>query len=109
MRHTHNAYTIFARRNITFIDDSGAVRNQSEIIVLKISRSSIRLAGTSGTETETGTDNIPSRTRKETEGFYEMIFAITKELKDMNKRHNVDRKEFRTFKKEYEIDRKSEE
>jgi len=57
------------------------------------------------TETETGTDNIPLRTHEETEGLYEMIFAITNELKSMNRRHDEDREEFRTFRKEYEINR----
>jgi len=34
-----------------------------------------------------------------------MIFAMTNELKSMNRRHDEDREEFRTFRKEYEIDR----
>jgi len=40
-----------------------------------------------------------------TEGFFEIIFAMTNELKSMNRPHDEDREEFRTFKKEYEIDR----
>jgi len=34
-----------------------------------------------------------------------MIFAMTNELKSMNRRHNKDREEFTTFRKEYEVDR----
>jgi len=34
-----------------------------------------------------------------------MIFAMTNELKSNNWRHDEDREEFRTFRKEYEIDR----
>jgi len=34
-----------------------------------------------------------------------MIFAMTNELKSMNRRHDEDREEFRTFRKEYEINR----
>jgi len=52
---------------------------------------------------ETGTDDIPSRTREET--VYEMIFAMTNKLKSINRRHNEDRKEFRIFRKEYKVDR----
>jgi len=42
-----------------------------------------------------------ANTRKK-EDLYEMIFATTNELKSM--RHNEDRDEFRTFRKEYEIE-----
>jgi len=69
-----------------------------------MSRSTSRLTDTSRMETETNTDDIPSRTREETEGFYEMIFAMNNELKSMNRRHNKNGKEFRTFRKKYEID-----
>jgi len=53
---------------------------------------------------EIGRDNIPLRTHKETVGLYQMIFAMTNELKNMNRWHHEDREGFRTFKKEYEID-----
>jgi len=55
-------------------------------------------------KTETGTDDIPSRTHEETKGLYEMIFAMTKELKSMNRRHDEDREEFKTVRREYEVD-----
>jgi len=55
--------------------------------------------------TETDTDDILSRTREETKGFYEMIFAITNKLKSMNRRYDENREEFRIFRKEYEVDR----
>jgi len=52
--------------------------------------------------TETDTDDILSRMREETEGLYEMIFAMTNEFKSMNRWHDEDREEFRTFTKEYD-------
>jgi len=70
-----------------------------------MSKPTIHLASTSRTGTETGTNSIPSRTREETEDLYEMIFAITNEFKSMNRQHDEDHEEFRTFSKEYEIDR----
>jgi len=63
-----------------------------------------RFTNTNHTGRETGTDDILSRTREKTEGFYEMIFAMINELKSMNS-HDEDCEEFRTFKKEYEVDR----
>jgi len=33
-----------------------------------------------------------------------MIFAMTNELKSMNRRHDKDREEFRSFRKGYEMD-----
>jgi len=57
---------------------------------------STTLAGTSRTATET--DVIPSGIRKEIKGLYKMILA-------MMIGHDEDREEFRTFRKEYEIDR----
>jgi len=65
--------------------------------------------GTSHKGTETGKDDIPSRTREETEGHYEMIFAMTNELKNMNRRQDKDREAFKTFRKEYEINREERE
>jgi len=62
-----------------------------------------RLTSTSRTGTETDINDTSSR--KEIEGFYEIIFAIINELKSMNRRYDEDREEFRTFKKEYEVDR----
>jgi len=73
-----------------------------------MSRATKRLVGTKflfRTGTGTGTDNIPLRTHEEIEGVYEMIFAMTNELKNMNRQHDEDHEEFRTFRKEYEIDR----
>jgi len=55
-------------------------------------------------EQRRGTDDNPLQTRKETEELYEMIFATTNELKSMNRRHNKDHEEFKTFRKDYEID-----
>jgi len=43
--------------------------------------------------------------REETESLYEMIFIMTNELKSINRRHDEDREEFRTFRKEYKINR----
>jgi len=57
---------------------------------------STTLADTSRTATET--DVIPSGMRKEIKGLYEMILA-------MMIGHDEDREKFRTFRKEYEIDR----
>jgi len=51
-------------------------------------------------------DDISSQTREETKSLYEKIFAMTNELKSMNRRHDEDREEFRTFMKEYEVNHK---
>jgi len=67
-----------------------------------MSRPITRLAGTSRTGLEM---DIPSWMREETEGFYEMIFAMINELNSMNRWHDENREEFRIFRKEYEIDR----
>jgi len=69
---------------------------------LKISKSTIWRTGTSHTGTDTGTDDIPSRTCDKTEGLYKLIFAMTNKVKNMNRRHDEDREEFKTFRKEYE-------
>jgi len=70
-----------------------------------MSRPIIHITSISRTGIETCTDDIPSRTREETKGLYEMISAMTSEIKSMNRQHDEDREEFRIFRKEYEIDR----
>jgi len=70
-----------------------------------MSRPTIHITSTSRTGIEACTDDIPSRTREETKGLYEMISAMTSEIKSMNRQHDEDREEFRIFRKEYEIDR----
>jgi len=51
------------------------------------------------------TNDVPSRTREETEGLYKTIFAMINGSKSMNRRHDEEREEYRSFRKEYEIDR----
>jgi len=67
-------------------------------------RSTTRLTDISHTGTKTDTDDIFSRTREEIEGLYEMIFAMTNELKSMNRQHDEDHEEFRIFRKEYKVE-----
>jgi len=62
-----------------------------------MSRSIIRLTSTSRTETETDIADVPSRTREEPEGLYEMIITISNELKNINKRYDRDREELLTI------------
>jgi len=67
-----------------------------------MSKLTTRLTGTSRMGTETGTDDVSSRTREEPEDLYEMIVVMINKLISMNKRHNEDCEEkFRTFRKEY--------
>jgi len=73
-----------------------------EVIVLKISRSTTRLTSTSRAGTKTNIADVPSPTREEPEGLYEMMITITNKLKNINKRCNRDREELLTCIKEQE-------
>jgi len=64
----------------------------------------IRLADNSRTGTETGTNDISYERARKHKTFTRN--DIYNDFKSMNRRHNKDREEFRTFRKEYEIDRK---
>jgi len=103
--HTHNACTIFVCQDVTFIGDSSGIRLKSirNYSLKKIFTLLTRFTGINHAGRETGTDNILSPTREKTEVFYEMIFAMINELKSMNT-HDEDCEEFRTFKKEYEVE-----
>jgi len=67
-----------------------------------MSRPTTRLTSTSRTGTETDIADVSSRTREESEGLYEMMIIITKELKNINKRCDRDREELLIHIKEQE-------
>jgi len=61
-----------------------------------------RYTSTNRTETETSIADILSRTHEEPEGLYEIMIAMTNELKNINKRRDEDYEEILTLRKEHE-------
>jgi len=116
--HPQNSFTVFLRRDVTYIGDSAGIEVKSVGTEFsRMSKPMTRQASTSQVGAEPSTDDT-SRTPEE-KSIYEMLLLVTHSLNQMNRRYDEDhaefkdfraeyakdREEFRTFKKRYEMDR----